>query len=127
MAKKMRMGCANYRTFIDSAIYLICLSIFSFQFSVKESFGNNLPLPDVFQNPGNLLQISADRQPLNGKRITKIVYQIDAKPVTATAEELNILQNQTAVREGDGLSRYAIQQSLKALYATRRYSPNSGL
>ena len=123
------MGCANYWRFIDSLICFIWFSVFSFQFSVKESFGNNLPLPGVFQNAGNLLQVSSDRQPTtdnrqlsNAGRVAKIVYQINAKPVTATTEQLNILQNQTAVRVGDRVSRYAIQQSVKALYTTQRYA-----
>ncbi len=55
-------------------------------------------------------------------RVAKIAYQIDEKPITATTEQLNILRNQTAVRVGDRLSRHAIQQSVKALYATQQYS-----
>ena len=58
-------------------------------------------------------------------RIAKIEYQIDTELVTETTEtskQLNIFRNQTAVREGSKLSRYAIQQSIKALYATQQYS-----
>ena len=57
-----------------------------------------------------------------GKRVIEIEYRIDGQPVTSTTEELNILRNQTAVRVGDAFSRYAIQQSVKALYATQRYA-----
>ena len=57
-----------------------------------------------------------------GKRVAEIVYRIDKQPVTSTSEELNVLRNQTAVQVGDKLSRYAVQQSITALYATQRYA-----
>ena len=57
-----------------------------------------------------------------GMCVVTIEYRIDGQPVTSTTEELNILRNQTVVRVGDAFSRYAIQQSVKALYATQRYA-----
>ena len=57
-----------------------------------------------------------------GARVAEIEYRIDRQPVTSTTEQLNILRNQTTVRVGDRLSQYAIQQSIKALYATQRYA-----
>ena len=93
------MGCANYRTFIDSVVCLILL-LCCFP---EQSVGTSEPLVSSVG------------------RVAKIAYQIDVKPVTSTTEQLNILKNQTAVRVGDRLSRYAIQQSVKALYATQRY------
>ena len=56
------------------------------------------------------------------KQIAKIEYYIGTTPAEETTEELNILRNQTAVYPGDTLSRYTIQQSIKALYATQQYS-----
>ena len=56
------------------------------------------------------------------RRVAEIEYRINGQPVTSTTEELNILRNQTAVQVGDAFSRYAIQQSVKALYATQRYA-----
>ncbi len=47
---------------------------------------------------------------------------MNRQPVTSTTEQLNILRNQMSVRIGDTLSQYAIQQSIKALYATQRYA-----
>ena len=96
----MLMGCVSYRTFIDSVIcFLLLLCCFLEQaVGASESLDSNVV------------------------RIAKIAYQIDEKLVTSTTEQLNILRNQTAVRVGDESSRYAIQQSVKALYATQRYS-----
>ena len=57
------------------------------------------------------------------KQIAKIEYYIGTTPAEETTEELNILRNQTVVYAGDLLlSRYAIRQSIKALYATQQYS-----
>ena len=58
----------------------------------------------------------------NQKQIAKIEYYIGTTPVEETTEQLNILRNQTVVYVGDVLSRYAIGQSIKALYATQQYS-----
>jgi len=56
------------------------------------------------------------------KQIAKIEYHIDTTAAEETAEQLNILRNQTVVYAGDTLSRYIIQQSIKELYATQQYS-----
>ena len=56
------------------------------------------------------------------KKIAKIEYYIGTTPAEETTEQLNILRNQTAVYVDDVLSRYAIGQSIKALYATQQYS-----
>ncbi|MDE0552962.1 MAG: hypothetical protein OXI24_02005, partial [Candidatus Poribacteria bacterium] len=56
------------------------------------------------------------------RRVAEIAYRINGQPVTSTREQLNILRNQTVVQVGDVFSRYAIQQSIKALYATQRYA-----
>ena len=58
----------------------------------------------------------------NHKRIAKIEYYIGTTPAEETTEQLNIRRNQTIVYVGDVLSRYAIGQSIKALYATQQYS-----
>ncbi len=59
----------------------------------------------------------------NQKRIAKIEYYIGTTPAEETPEHPNILRNQTVVYAGDSLlSRYAIRQSIKTLYATRQYS-----
>ena len=94
------MSCANYNTLIARALCFILLSCW-------------FPWQSV------VVAASLDS---NVRPVAKIEYRIDTKLVTATTEQLNILRNQTAVREGDKLSRYAIQQSIKALYATRQYS-----
>ncbi len=94
------MSCANYKTSINSTLcFILLICWFPTQSVVADaSLESNV-------NP-----------------VAKIEYRIDKELVTATTEELNILRNQTAVREGDSLSRYAIQQSIKALYATQQYS-----
>ena len=58
----------------------------------------------------------------NQNQIAKIEYYIGAIPAEETTERLNILRNQTVVYVGDVLSRYAMRQSIKALYATQQYS-----
>ena len=55
-------------------------------------------------------------------RIDKIAYYIDTALVGETTEQYNTLSHQTAVRVADRLSQYAIQQSIKKLYATQQYS-----
>ena len=66
----------------------------------------------------------ATSEPLdsNVERVAEIAYRINTEPVTSTSEQLNILRNQTVVHADDRFSRYAIQQSVKALYATQQYS-----
>ena len=64
---------------------------------------------------------SLNEQP-DRKHIAEIAYYIDGKPIAETVEHLNVLRNQTVVSAGDTLSRNAIQQSIKVLYATEQYS-----
>ena len=64
---------------------------------------------------------SLSKEP-NLKYIAKIEYAIDGNPIQETTEYLNILRNQTVVYAGDRLSRSAVQQSIKVLYATEQYS-----
>ncbi len=59
---------------------------------------------------------------LKRKHIAKIAYAIDGNPIEETTEHLNIRRSQTVVYAGDSLSRSAIQQSIKVLYATEQYS-----
>ena len=66
--------------------------------------------------------VHSPRESSNHKYIAKIEYYIDADPIEETTEQLNILRNQTVVYAGDILSRHAIQQSIKALYATQQYA-----
>ena len=64
-----------------------------------------------------------ESEAFNQKQIAKIEYYIGTTPAEETTEHLNILRNQTVVYAGDLLlSRYAIRQSIKALYATQQYS-----
>ena len=56
------------------------------------------------------------------KRIAKIAYYIGTTPAEETPEYPSILRNQTVVSVDNTLSRHAIQQSIKALYATQQYS-----
>ena len=94
------MGCANYNTLING---VICLILILCCFPGK-SVGTSEPFES------------------NVERVAKIEYRINTEPVTTTTEQLNILRNQTAVRVGNRFSRYTIQQSVKALYATQQYS-----
>ena len=54
--------------------------------------------------------------------IAKIAYYIDTTPVAERTEQYNTLNNQASVSVGDRSSQYAIQQSIKKLYATQQYS-----
>ena len=54
--------------------------------------------------------------------ITKIVYYIDGLLVSETTTQLRPISNRASVRVGAKLSLYAIQQSIKLLYATQQYS-----
>ena len=99
---------ANYNTLIDGVICLILLLCCFLLQSVGAS------------EPVEITQLG--REESDSGHIAEIEYRINTQPVTATTEQLNIVRNQTVVRIGDRLSRYAIQQSIKALYATERYA-----
>ena len=62
------------------------------------------------------------REEPNRKHIAKIEYSIDGKPIEEATEHLNVLRSQTVVYAGARLSRSAVQQSIKVLYATEQYS-----
>ena len=66
--------------------------------------------------------LTADCRRLIAMRIDKIAYYIDTALVGETTEQYNTLSHQAAVRVADRLSQYAIQQSIKKLYATQQYS-----
>lgn len=96
----MLMGCSKYKTFIGSLICFVLLLCY-------------LPLESVG---------ASEALDPPGKRVAKIDYRIDTEPVELTTEQLSILRNQRAVSVGGRFSRSAIQQSIKTLYATQRYS-----
>ena len=62
------------------------------------------------------------REAFDATRIDKVEYYIDTAPVAETTEQYNALSKETSVRVEDRLSQYAIQQSIKKLYATQQYS-----
>ena len=62
------------------------------------------------------------RAAFDATRVDKIEYYIDTAPVAETTEQYNALSKQTSVSVEDRLSQYAIQQSIKKLYATQQYS-----
>ncbi|MYA68814.1 BamA/TamA family outer membrane protein [Candidatus Poribacteria bacterium] len=109
------MGSANYNTFIES---VICLSLMFCCFFVQ-SVGANAPT----ETSGD---ISAEKFAMphgfGTTRIDKIEYRIDTEIVAETTEQYDRLSNQSSVSVEDRLSPYAIQQSIKRLYATQQYS-----
>ena len=105
------MGCANINTNIDS---LICLSLILCCF-FSQSVGANEPAETSYN-------IKAEQLAFDATRIDKIEYYIDTAPVGETTEQYNTLSKQTLIRVADRLSQYAIQQSIKKLYATQQYS-----
>ena len=64
----------------------------------------------------------ASAEAFEAAHIDKIEYYIDTAPVAETTEQYNVLSKETSVRVDDKLSQYAIQQSIKKLYATQQYS-----
>ena len=62
------------------------------------------------------------REAFGTMRIGKIEYRIDTEVVAETTEQYDTLSKQTSVSVADKLSPYAIQQSIKRLYATQQYS-----
>ena len=69
---------------------------------------------------------SAEKLPLrdafNATRIIKIAYYVDGLLVAETTTQLNSFVNRSSVRVGSTVSQYAIQQSIKLLYATQQFS-----
>ena len=109
------MGSANYNTFIDSVICLILMFCCFF----SQPVGANEPT----ETSGDIrAEKFALRQGFDAARIDKIEYHIDTEAVAETTEQYDTLSKQTSVRVEDRLSPYAIQQSIKKLYATQQYS-----
>ena len=111
----MLMNLANYRTLIDSVICLIlvlccCLIQPADADETVESSGDT-----------NVAEITP-RAEFDATRILKIAYYIDSVPIAETTTQLKPFTNRASVRVGARLSRYAIQQSIKTLYATQQYS-----
>ncbi|MCY3742042.1 MAG: BamA/TamA family outer membrane protein [Candidatus Poribacteria bacterium] len=109
------MGAANYNTFINSVICLILMFCCFF----PQSVGANAPTETSDDIRAEKFAL---RQAFGTTRIDKIAYYIDAEVVAETTEQYDTLSKQTSVRVGDKLSPYAIQQSIKRLYATQQYS-----
>lgn len=109
------MGSASYNTFINRVICLILMFCCFF----SQSVGANAPT----ETSGDIrAEKFALHQAFDATRIDKIEYLIDTQVVAETTEQYNALSKQTAVRVEDKLSPYAIQQSIKKLYATQQYS-----
>ncbi|RKU14697.1 hypothetical protein C6503_14820 [Candidatus Poribacteria bacterium] len=109
------MGSANYNTFIDRVICLILMFCCFFLQSVSAN--------EPTETSGDIrAEEFTLRQAFGTTRIDKIAYYIDTAPVAETTEQYNILSKQALVSVEDRLSPYAIQQSIKKLYATQQYS-----
>ena len=112
------MDWANYTTRIENLICFILLFCCFFLRFVEAQ--------ESVELSRDTMETGETGPPLRGasnpKYIAKIAYYIDTDPTDETAEQLNILRNQTVVYAGDILSRHAIQRSIKALYATQQYS-----
>ena len=124
------MGSANYNTFIDSAICLILMFCCFFSRSVDAN-GPMETSAEARHHDDNNRVMSADdisaenfalREVFGTTRIDKIEYHIDTKVVAEMTEQYDTLHKQTSVSVADKLSPYAIQQSIKRLYATQQYS-----
>ena len=109
------MGSANYSTFIDSVICLVLMLCCFFPQSVSAN--------EPAETSGDIrTEKFALREAFEAAHIDKIEYYIDTAPVVETTEQYNVLSKETSVRVEDKLSQYAIQQSIKKLYATQQYS-----
>ena len=109
------MGSANCNTFIDSMICLILILCCFF----SQSVGAN----ETVETPGDIRTGTfALPEAADATRIDKIEYYINTAPVMETTEQYDTLSKQTPVSVEDRLSPYAIQQSIKKLYATQQYS-----
>lgn len=109
------MGSANYNTFIGR---VICL-ILTFCCFLLQSVSANPPA----ETSGDIrAEKFALRQGFDATHIDKIEYHIDTEVVPETTEQYDTLSKQSSVSVEDKLSPYAIQQSIKRLYATQQYS-----
>ena len=105
------MGCTNYKTLIDS---LICLSLMLCCF-----FSGSVGADEPAETSDD---IKAEQLASDATHIDKIEYYIDAALVAETTAQYDTLSKQTLIRVEDRLSQYAVQQSIKKLYATQQYS-----
>ena len=110
------MGCTNYKTLIENLICLILMLCCLF----SQSVGANALPPETSEETSE--DIKAEQLAFDATRIDKIEYYIDTAPVGETTAQYNTLSEQTLIRVEDRLSQYAIQQSIKKLYATQQYS-----
>ena len=109
------MGSVNYSTFIERMICLILMFCCFF----SQSVGANEPT----ETSGDIRAAKfAKYQTFDAARIDKIEYHIDTEAVAETTEQYDTLSKHTSVSVEDTLSPYAIQQSIKRLYATQQYS-----
>ncbi|MDE0016716.1 MAG: hypothetical protein OXU51_11045, partial [Candidatus Poribacteria bacterium] len=97
----------------------ICLILILCCFFSQSVVGANAPAETSEDTQAETLLLTAAPDPT---RIDKIEYYIDTAPIAETTAEYNMLSKQVAVRVEDRLSPYAIQQSIKKLYATQQYS-----
>lgn len=109
------MVSANYNTFIGCVICLILMFCCFFSQSVSAN--------EPTETSGDIrAEKFALRQGFDATRIDKIEYHIDTEVVAETTAQYDTLSKQTSVSVEDKLSPYAIQQSIKRLYATQQYS-----
>lgn len=106
---------ANCNTFINTMVCLILMLCCFF----SQSVGANEPAEMPSDTRTKKLPTTAAS---DTTRIVKIEYYIDTEPIEDTTEQFNLLRDQTSTRVDDRLSRYAIQQSIKALYTTQQYA-----
>lgn len=109
------MGSANYNTFINRVICLILMFCCFF----SQSVGANAPTETSDDIRAERFAL---RQAFGATRIDKIEYYIDTEAVAEMTEQYDTLSKQVSVSVEDRLSPYAIQQSIKRLYATQQYS-----
>ena len=109
------MTSPNYNIFITTVICLLPM--------ICCFFSQSLSANEPAETPADIsAELGPPQTALDAARIDAIEYYIDAAPVTETTAQYNVLRKQTAIRVADKLSRHAIQQSIKALYATQQYS-----
>lgn len=109
------MSLANYNTLIDS---MICLVLVLCYFLIQPADADE---SIKFSGDTNVAEITP-RAEFDATRIVKIAFYIDSVPVAETTTQLKPLINRASVRVGARLSQYAVQQSIKILYATQQYS-----
>ena len=113
------MGSANYNTNYNTLIdSVICFTLMLCYF-----FSQSVAANETVETSGEIrAEKFALREAFDATRIDKIEYYIDTAPVAETTEQYDTLSKQTSVSVEDRLSQYAIQQSIKKLYATQQYS-----